>query len=356
MVKAVELLPITNGRLPRVCDAFLAPPGSGDVWSGRAWIEATMRHAIPAGCEAVIALAPGQVLLPLLRRGRSLGSLTTPYTQSWRPIEPGRPGAEALRIAGAALGRDLRLGPPSHFLALDPDNPSTEALLSGLQAEGLHLLRHDHFGCWQEEMREDIGWAGYLATRPAAHRNTVLRKLSRAGATTRFELIEKPGPALEDGIDAFTTVRAGSWKPNEPFPDFDAELMRGLAASGELRLAVLRDRHTDKPLAVQYWIVSGGRALVPKLFHLEAERAASPGTVLTALAIRHLLEVDRVRLLDFGRGDDPYKRLWVTQRRQRIGVLVVDARHPAGLAALLRHAAGSLRRRLRSELNERKRA
>lgn len=352
----MELLRITDGRLPRVCDAFLAPPGSGDVWAGRAWIEATLRHAIPPGTEAVIALAPGQVLLPLLRRGRSLGSLTTPYTQWWHPIEPGRPGAEAARLAGAALGRDLRMAPPSHFLALDPKDPSTEALLAGLQAAGLHLLRHDCFGCWQEEISPEVGWAGYLATRPAAHRNTVLRKLSRAEATTRFEMIEVPGPALEAGIAAFAAVRAGSWKPDEPFPDFDAALMRSLAGSGELRLAVLRDSRTGKPIAAQYWIASGGRALVPKLFHLEAERAGSPGTVLTALAIRHLLEVDRVRLLDFGRGDDPYKRLWVANRRQRIGVLVVDARHPAGLAALLRHAAGALKRRWRSGQNERKAA
>jgi hypothetical protein len=63
--------------------------------------------------------------------------------------------------------------------------------------------------------------------------------------------------------------------------------------------------------------------------------------------IERLIEEDGVRELDFGRGDDGYKGLWVSRRRQRIGVLVADPRHPAGLLALARHGAGRLRARLR---------
>jgi CelD/BcsL family acetyltransferase involved in cellulose biosynthesis len=63
--------------------------------------------------------------------------------------------------------------------------------------------------------------------------------------------------------------------------------------------------------------------------------------------IDSLIAEGGVRELDFGRGDDDYKQLWVGTRRQRIGVLVVDPRHPAGLASLARHAAGRLRARLR---------
>jgi CelD/BcsL family acetyltransferase involved in cellulose biosynthesis len=86
---------------------------------------------------------------------------------------------------------------------------------------------------------------------------------------------------------------------------------------------------------------------VLKLAHDEAARAASPGTVLTALMIRRLLGEDRVRVLDFGRGDDPYKRLWVGSRRRRIGLVLADPLSPQGLAALGRQWAGSLLRRLR---------
>jgi CelD/BcsL family acetyltransferase involved in cellulose biosynthesis len=72
--------------------------------------------------------------------------------------------------------------------------------------------------------------------------------------------------------------------------------------------------------------------------------------VLTALMIRRLIEEDGVRVLDFGRGDDPYKRLWVGSRRQRIGLVLADPLSPLGLAALGRQWAGALLRRLRRRL------
>ena len=94
---------------------------------------------------------------------------------------------------------------------------------------------------------------------------------------------------------------------------------------------------------MQFWVVKDGRATVLKLAHDEAFKAHSPGTVLTALMLRHLLDQEHVAAIDFGRGDDAYKQGWATQRRQRIGLLLVNPRRPAGSAALLRHIAGRVR-------------
>ena len=82
-----------------------------------------------------------------------------------------------------------------------------------------------------------------------------------------------------------------------------------------------------------------------KLAHDEAFKAHSPGTVLTALMLRHLLDQEHVAAIDFGRGDDAYKQGWATQRRQRIGLLLVNPWRPAGAATLLRHIAGRVRAR-----------
>ena len=89
-----------------------------------------------------------------------------------------------------------------------------------------------------------------------------------------------------------------------------------------------------------------GTATLLKLAHDEVARALSPGTVLTALTIRHLLEHDHATALDFGRGDDPYKAGWTGQRREREGLLLCPPLHPAGLAALIRHALGKARRHM----------
>ena len=113
----------------------------------------------------------------------------------------------------------------------------------------------------------------------------------------------------------------------------------------DFRVGVLR--HGGRAAAAQYWTVSAGRAAVLKLAHDEAFKPLSPGTVLTARMIRHLLEHERVDELDFGRGDDEYKRSWTAHRRQRIGLLVINPRRLAGLAALGRTWMGRARRRLR---------
>ena len=89
-----------------------------------------------------------------------------------------------------------------------------------------------------------------------------------------------------------------------------------------------------------------GVATVLKLVHLENAKKSSPGTVLTAQMIRRLLDEEHVKALDFGRGDDPYKRTWANERRQRIGIMLMNPRRPGGLVSFCRHLASRARHRL----------
>jgi hypothetical protein len=337
--------PLPRTGLPGWADKLLDPAA---FWSGRCWYDTTLAHALPDDAEPLAARSSA-VAVPLLRTDGALRSLTTPYTQDWRPLAAPGLDAAGWRDAGAAFGQLLRLRPPVILEAIDPAGAWLAPFLAGLREAGIRAARFDHVGVWRETLPDDPGWEGYLAARPSALRHTVERKGRRAARDTRFTLLTDPGPALEAGIDAFHAVRAGSWKPAEPFPEFDAALMRAAAAAGVLRLGTLHRVADGAPLAAQYWILDqdGTRATVPKLFHLEAERAASPGTVLTAMMVRHLITEGRVRRLDFGRGDDAYKAHWVSDRGQLIGLLLADPRHPAGLAALARQAAGRLLRRVR---------
>jgi hypothetical protein len=341
-----RLIPLPRGALPGWCDRFLDHPGEGRFFASRAWYDTLIGHGLPAGAEPVLAVAEGTALLPLLRQGSRLSALVSPYTLDWRPLAA--PGADAasLRAAGRGIGRVLRLRPPVLLDTLDPEAPGLGPLLEGVRAARLIPLRFRHTGNWHEVLPPGTGWEAWLAARPSTLRNTIARKLSRAARETDFELVAGPGAALEAGIAAYQDVRARSWKPDEPFPAFDGVLMRVAAGLGLLRLGVLREKAGGRPVAAQYWILDlgGRRATVPKLAHAEDSRAASPGTVLSALMVRGLLE-DGVAELDFGRGDDGYKRGWVAARRQRIGLVLADPLHPAGLLALARHAAGVLRRR-----------
>ena len=342
---AARLVTLQEPRLPDWCDRFLGD--AGDFFASRLWYDTVLAHALPKDAEPLLAICGDDALtLPLLRQGRHLGALTTPYSLEWRPLPA--PGLEnaALRQAGRGLAGLLRRRPPTRLDALDPTARGLAPMVAGLGEAGISTARYDHFGNWREVLAPGTDWEAYHAARPPALRNTIRRKLGRA---QRFTLHTAPGAGLERAILAYLTVRESSWKPPEPFPHFDAALLRATAAAGVLRLGVLWDAEA-RPIAAQYWMVGGGRAWLLKLVHDEASRAASPGTVLTALMIRALLDEDGVRELDFGRGDDAYKRLWVAERRQRVGLVLTDPWHPAGLLELARQAASRGRRMLRARL------
>lgn len=349
---SLDLTPLDARALPGWVDGVLDDPGEGEFFASRLWFDTLLRHALPEGAEPLLAAdAACRAVLPLWRREGRLESLAGPYSLAWRPLFSAGAEDATRHEAGRALAALVRLSRPMTFLLLDPDRPDLVAFLAGLRAGRALAGRFDHVGNWHEPLAEGMGWEAYLAARPPTLRTTIGRKLARAERTHRFELVTAPGPALDAAIADYEDVRARSWKPEEPFPRFDDALLRATAAAGLLRLAVLREREDGRAVAAQYWILDreGGqrRATVLKLSHDEAAKGASPGTVLTAFAIRHLIGEDGVRVLDFGRGDDPYKQLWATRRRQRIGLVIGDPLSPAGLAALARQWAGPVLRRLR---------
>ena len=280
-------------------------------------------------------------LLALGEAGGRIEGLTGPYTCLYQPLFAGTLDAAAIRRAAAALGGWLRRYAVIRFDALDAEAAWLDPFLAGMQHGGLRALRFDHFGNWHEPVA-GRDWEGYLRGRSGSLREMIRRKTRRnAGVNLR---IVTGGDALEGAITGYEDVYARSWKVPEPFPLFNGRMMREAAGAGALRLGLLESG--GEVIAAQIWIVANSSALLVKLAHDEAFKPLSPGTVLTARMIRHLIDEEQVRELDFGRGDDPYKALWTTARRQRIGVVFANPWQPAGAMAMMRHVAGRLRRRL----------
>lgn len=336
--------------LPPDCETLFAAGAQRSFHLGRPWWRTVLAEAMPPDARPLFLLCRtgdgpdggGGVLFPLRTRagGARLETLSCLYSCLYQPLAAPQATAAELFAAGQAFGRFCRGWSGLRLDALDEGWPGLPPLLEGARAAGLAVLRFDHFGNWHERVAGQ-SWADYLAARPGALRETIRRRLGQAGRDPRIGL-EMIGSAagLEAGIAAYEAVHARSWKEREPFPRFSAALMRAAASAGALRLGLLR--LDGRPVAAQYWVVAGGTATVLKLAHDEAARARSPGTVLTAAMIRHLLDREGVAELDFGRGDDAYKALWAGRRRQRIGVLLVNPRRPMGLLALGRHVLGRL--------------
>jgi len=331
-------------RFPPGCDRLFTTASARSFYHTEAWYRVLIAHALPIDAAPAFALyiehSEPYVLFPLQMQGhgRVLSSLTNIYTALWQPlIAPGMDPA-AVRRAGRAFGKFCRAWPTVRLDALDAALPELPPLLEGIRDAGLLVYRFGHFGNWSQNV-DNMSWRDYLNARPGALRETIRRKLGRVGRDTgmQLELVTKQ-ERIEFGIDAYMRVYAGSWKAPEPFPRFNPALMRAAAELGVLRLGVLRQN--GDPIAVQYWIVANGSATVLKLAHLEAAKKSSPGTVLTALMIERLLDEDHVRELDFGRGDDRYKKVWTSERRQRIGLVLMNPRCVGGLLSLARYLAG----------------
>src|SRR5690606_2262973 len=151
-------------------------------------------------------------------------------------------------------------------------------------------------------------FAAYLAERPGKLRTTIARKAKRNECAISLTF-------SDDEWDIYEEIYEKSWKPEEGSPAMLRAFAREEGAAGRLRLGIAR--HEGRPVAAQLWTVENGTAYIHKLAHLEEARPLSSGTVLTAALMEHAIDRDRAARVDFGTGDDAYKRDWMEDVRAR---------------------------------------
>src|SRR5690606_25043618 len=146
--------------------------------------------------------------------------------------------------------------------------------------------------------------------------------------------------AFDDDVwAAYEAIYAESWKPEEGSPAFLRTFAESEGAAGRLRLGVACAN--GEAVAAQMWTVEAGTAFIHKLAHRESARAVSPGTSLSAALFRHVIDIDKVTLIDFGTGDNAYKRDWMEAVRPRYRLDMLRARDPRNWPI---HAKTRLRR------------
>lgn len=275
--------------------------------------------------------------------GREISALSNFYTAIYAPaLEDDLEAGDLLPLT-RALRKSSGRAAAYRFSPMDPASREFNLLKRALALAGLSTHAYFAFGNWYEPVRQD--WAGYLKDRSSKMRNTIKRmgkKFAQEGGT--LEIIQG-GDRLEIGIEAFQSVYANSWKNSEPYPDFVPGLIRLCARRGWLRLGVAW--LDGVPTAAQIWIVSAGRANIVKVAYDERFKALTSGTLVTALLMEQALDVDKVQEVDYLIGDDPYKATWMSERRERFGLVAFDPLTLRGLLGLARQAVGEAWRRLR---------
>ena len=229
----------------------------------------------------------------------------------------------------------------------DPRAPSYRDAAAALRRAGVLVECAFHSGTWYEKTA-GMSFADYLARRPSELRNIWRRKRRRLGPGGRLKTAFYAGGAgIDRAIADYETIYARSWKPAEAYPDFIPALIRFAAEEGALRLGV--SSVDGIPAAAQLWIVWNGRAVIYKLAHDQRFDDLSLGTLLTMEMFERVLGEDHPDEINLGRGDDPYKKLWLPQRRERWGITAANTRTKRGLGLGLKREAAKLYHRLRGE-------
>jgi hypothetical protein len=260
--------------------------------------------------------------LPLMAAGHGLTSLAYWFSFTWRPL--GRDDELVDEIL-TAMAKDLRSHASAITLAPLPDEDGSASRLE-------QAFRKAGWAVFREQPDENHvlhvdgrSFAEYWASRPGPMRTTLKRKAKKVDVEilTHFD---------ERAWAEYRIVYRNSWKPAEERADILEAFARMEGGAGRIRLGIARAEGV--PVAAQFWTVENGTAFIHKLAYLESHKHLSAGTTLTAELFRHVIDIDRVALVDFGTGDQSYKADWMEEVRPRYRIDCLDPARPRAWPAL----------------------
>jgi hypothetical protein len=313
---------------------------SRDPHTDLSWFSLLAQTAMPSGTKLAL-VSCGAAWLPMMSRPDALGrleGLSNFYTPLYGLVN-GHAVDDAALEQLFKTWRHIRGLSELRFAPMDPQGKDFQCLSSCLMKAGWWVSDYYCFGNWYHLVGHGGGQA-YLAGRPSRVRNTIARAERRLAKVGKFniDVIDRPSVSINDSINAFIDVYGKSWKQPEPFPNFIPTLCRMAADHGYLRLGILRLNR--EPIAVQLWLVAFGTAYIVKLAYDPEYAHYSPGSVLTAAMFRRAIDEDRVSCIDYLIGDDAYKVDWMSQRRERRGLVAFNPRKLRGVLGGARHFVG----------------
>jgi hypothetical protein len=343
----------------------LAWAGELDYFASRDWFENFVETVADSGSDVQFVIARDDRdeivgVLPLwcppggraglVRRFESLGNY---YTCLFEPIlcedrvrASASLGAMIEYVAETRAGWScLRLHP------LPADGWYVPEMIDAFARKGLDVRQFVAFGNWYLDSA-GLDFAAYFASRKKKLRSTIRSKTNQLANSAQVEIrIVQHPEEVDEGYAAYLDVYNSSWKVPEPYPNFIPGLMRALARRGALRLGLLSI--DGIPAAAQLWFVHGQVASIFKLAYRETYSHFSVGSLLQMHLMEHVLDKDHVKVVDFLSGDDEYKAHWMSARRERIGLEVINGRSLGGLYLHVRRHAGKVKKWLQARQTQR---
>ena len=306
---------------------LLEAPAAAAPFDRLAWWRALAEEC---GIRPLLAVArdgKARAVLPLRREQDALQELGNWYSFRVAPIVS--QGADAVALL-STIARDI--GERAGRIVLSKVSEEDAAILAeAFRAAGWFATMTP---CDVNHVLRVNGrtYAEYLAGRPGQVRTTLKRKAGKVEVRllTQFD---------DAAWDAYEAIYARSWKPEEGSPAFLRRFAREEGATGRLRFALALAE--GQPVAAQFWTVEAGTAFIHKLAHVEEAKPLSPGTTLSAALFEQVIDRDGVTLVDFGTGNDGYKRDWMEEVRTRYRIELLQPLRPKNWPAI---AKAGLRR------------
>jgi len=253
--------------------------------------------------------------------------------------------SQSLAILSALLESFRTMVPAMEVLRLWPvqrGSSIARLLDTALHRAGFWVQPYANSFNWYEETAQK-SWSDYLSDRSQNHRHNIRRRtrdLERAGAVNIDLYTNHSSPEeIQRGVDDYILATVESWKsPASVVSRGMLALIRMAGREGCLRLGILK--YEGRAIAGQFWIVSAGVAHAMRISHNEDFKQLSPGVVLTARVVEYLLDTDTVQRIDFGLGDEDYKKKWVRDRRDYDGYMAFNPRTLRGATFGVWHIYG----------------
>ena len=297
--------------------ALVTSPAQSAPFDRLEWWQGLERDCGVTPLLAVARDASGIAVLPLARTANGLSALANWYNFTTRALVS--PGAAALPLL-TAIARDLRKKTGHITLAPLPDEGGEATLLAkAFKAAGWYVTLEASDNNHIIHLAGQ-SYADYLAARPGQLRTTLKRKAKKVEVALHTVFDEKAWAQYEE-------IYGQSWKPSEGSPAFLRQFAVEEGAAGRLRLAVATAE--GRAVAAQLWTVEAQTAFIHKLAYVEDAKPLSPGTTLSAALSEQVIDRDGVTCIDFGTGNDPYKRDWMEAERVRYRLTALAPNAPS---------------------------
>jgi len=277
------------------------------------------------------------VVLPILATKMATGwqvqGLSNYYTSFYEPI------IETEIDISPLIQAVLKAHAPVVSMRFSPMNPASatyKKLKNALLANRLHPFTFFCFGNWYLDVSGD--WDAYFKSRSGTLRNTIKRMTKKFEADGGTMDLHRDAHNLHEALEDYQKVYTTSWKEAEPYPEFIPGLIQIYADQGALRLGIAR--LNGQAIAAQLWVMVNKKSFIFKVAYDENFKSYAPGTLVTAMLMKHVLAHDNVTEVDFLTGDDLYKKNWMSHRRERWGIIAYNPKTLGGAAGFLREVLG----------------